>query len=100
MKNPSVIRVKRVTPTSAMKSLTVKQAKPNNKDEGPPSESLKLKAITKLPASKANIQRHRCFYEQLTQISNLLVNLLDHGNTLRDICSVSKTSTTKRTKER
>ncbi|CAF4922206.1 unnamed protein product, partial [Rotaria sp. Silwood1] len=52
MKNPSVIRVKRVTPTSAMKSLTVKQAKPNNKDEGPPSESLKLKAITKLPASK------------------------------------------------
>ncbi|CAF3367285.1 unnamed protein product [Rotaria sp. Silwood1] len=49
---------------------------------------------------QANIQRHRCFYEQLTQISNLLVNLLDHGNTLRDICSVSKTSTTKRTKER
>ncbi|CAF1338565.1 unnamed protein product [Rotaria sordida] len=49
---------------------------------------------------QANIQRHRCFCEQLTQISSLLVNLLDHGNTLRDIYSVSKTSTTKRTKER
>ncbi|CAF2069878.1 unnamed protein product [Rotaria magnacalcarata] len=49
---------------------------------------------------QANIQRHRCFCEQLTQISSLLVNLFDHGNTLRDVCSVSKTSTTKRTKER
>ncbi|CAF0891935.1 unnamed protein product [Adineta steineri] len=49
---------------------------------------------------EANIQRHRCFCDQLSQISNLLVNLLDHGNTLRDICSMSKPSTTKRTKER
>jgi len=46
---------------------------------------------------KANIQRHRCFTDQLTQISSVLVNLLDHGNTLRDI---SKSSITKRTKER
>jgi hypothetical protein len=46
---------------------------------------------------EANIQRHRCFCDQLTQISSVLVNLLDHGNTLRDI---SKNSTTKRTKER
>ncbi|CAF1291147.1 unnamed protein product [Adineta steineri] len=37
-----------------------------------------------------NIQRHRYFCEQLTQISTLLVNLLDHGNTLREICSTSK----------
>ncbi|CAF2635971.1 unnamed protein product [Rotaria sp. Silwood2] len=49
---------------------------------------------------QANIQRQRCFCEQLTQISSLLVNLLDHGNTIRDICSISKTSTAKRTKER
>ncbi|CAF1003570.1 unnamed protein product [Adineta ricciae] len=49
---------------------------------------------------QANLQRHRCFCEQLTQISNVLVNLLDHGNTLRDICSMSRSSTTKRTKER
>jgi hypothetical protein len=46
---------------------------------------------------EANIQRHRCFSDQLTQISNVLVNLLDHGNILRD---VSKTSIIKRTKER
>jgi len=46
---------------------------------------------------EANIQRHRCFCEQITQISSILVNLLDHGNTLRDI---SKNSTTKRTKDR
>jgi hypothetical protein len=46
---------------------------------------------------EANIQRHRCFSDQLTQISSVLANLLDHGNTLRDI---SKSSTTKRTKDR
>ncbi|UJR30102.1 hypothetical protein I4U23_017643 [Adineta vaga] len=39
---------------------------------------------------ESNIQRHRYFCEQLTQISTLLVNLLDHGNTLREICSTSK----------
>jgi hypothetical protein len=43
------------------------------------------------------MQRHRCFSEQLTQISSILGNLLDHGNTLRDI---SKNSIAKRTKER
>lgn len=51
---------------------------------------------------EANIQRHRCFCEQLTQISSLLVNLLDHGNTLKDVCSMSKTNppAKQRTKER
>ncbi|UJR16377.1 hypothetical protein I4U23_003280 [Adineta vaga] len=49
---------------------------------------------------EANSQRHRCFCEHLTQISTILVNLLDHGNTLQDICSMSKSSTIKRTKER
>ncbi|CAF3649602.1 unnamed protein product [Rotaria sp. Silwood1] len=43
---------------------------------------------------EGNIQRHRYFCEQLTQISTLLVSLLDHGNTLREICSTSKISTT------
>jgi hypothetical protein len=43
---------------------------------------------------EGNIQRHRYFCEQLTQISTLLVNLLDHGNTLREICSTSKITTT------
>jgi hypothetical protein len=46
---------------------------------------------------EANIQRHRCFSDQLNQISNVLMNLLDHGNTLRDL---SKTSIIKRTKDR
>lgn len=46
---------------------------------------------------QANIQRHRCFSEQLTQISDVLVSLLEHGNTIRDL---SKCSTTKRTKDR
>lgn len=46
---------------------------------------------------QANIQRHRCFSEQLTQISNVLINLLEHGNTIRDL---SKCPTNKRTKDR
>ncbi|CAF0803844.1 unnamed protein product [Rotaria sordida] len=43
---------------------------------------------------EGNIQRHRYFCEHLTQISTLLVSLLDHGNTLREICATSKISTT------
>lgn len=43
---------------------------------------------------KCNIQRHRYFCEHLTQISTLLVSLLDHGNTLQEICSTSKLTTT------
>jgi hypothetical protein len=43
---------------------------------------------------EGNIQRHRYFCEQLTQISTLLVSLLDHGNTLREICFNSRSSTT------
>ncbi|CAF1316352.1 unnamed protein product [Adineta ricciae] len=61
---------------------------------------------------ESNVQRHRYFCEHLTQISTLLVNLLDHGNTLREMCSTSKSSIsstsvtnvpstpTRRTKER
>jgi len=52
-----------------------------------------------------NVQRHRNFAEQLTQISSLLLHLLTHENTLKEIQSTSKTnsicSTTRRTaKER
>ncbi|CAF1091998.1 unnamed protein product [Rotaria magnacalcarata] len=39
---------------------------------------------------ECNIQRHRYFYDQLAQISTILINLLDHGNTLREICSTSR----------
>lgn len=51
-----------------------------------------------------NLQRHRSFSEQLTQISSLLVQLMNHGNTLKEISSSNKTTplsnSTRRTKER
>jgi len=45
---------------------------------------------------KGNVQRHRYFCEHLGQISSLLVSLLDHGNTLKDICTNAKTATNSR----
>jgi len=41
---------------------------------------------------EGNIQRHKYFCEHLTQISTLLVSLLDHGNTLREISKITTTS--------
>ena len=43
--------------------------------------------------SKGNIQRHRYFCEQLTQVSTLLGSLLDHGNTIKEISSTAKSPT-------
>lgn len=45
---------------------------------------------------EGNVQRHRYFCEHLSQISSLLSSLLDHGNTLKDICTNVKNSTNPR----
>lgn len=64
--------------------------------------------MIELKLFQGNIQRHRYFCDHLTQISTLLVSLLDHGNTIKEISSNSKSptisnsspTTLRRTKER